>query len=147
MSSQTPAETAIQALLTGLFVRLRGHATWSDRVYLNLAPADVTEPYVMVVIQSGGETNFRTKVDADFQVQVRCVHPDISMALTGQRALNALLNDCGEQDDPADFVNAGAVWTITTITKGENLFITEQRPDNRQRIHAGDVYSIVMEQR
>ncbi|MGB1284887.1 MAG: hypothetical protein ACPG7F_00020 [Aggregatilineales bacterium] len=147
MSNETPTETAVQALLTGLFARLRGHATWVDRVYLNLAPADVTEPYVMVVIQSGGETNFRTKVDADFQVQVRCVHPNISTALAGQRSLNVLLNDCGEQDNPADFVNAGAVWVITTITKGANVFITEQRPDNRQRIHAGDIYSIVMEQR
>lgn len=142
-----PAQSAIEALVTALFARLRGAGGWSERVYLGIAPPDAEMPYVFFSIQSGGATNFRRAVDADFVVQVRAVDERISVALAAQRRLNNLLDDCGEQDNPADFVNGGDAWVITTITKGALVHITEQRPDNRQRTHAGDLYSIVMEQR
>lgn len=141
-------QPAIYALLTGLFARLRdADDLWSDRIYLDVAPPDAVMPYVFMTITAGGTRNIRTRPDAEFSVQVRCVDVNISTALSCKQALNELLDDKGEQDNTVDFVNAGATWQITTITQDAILHITEQRPDNSQRTHAGDIYNIVMELR
>jgi hypothetical protein len=140
------AEHALAALYRAVFQRLTGPGErWGNRVFPDMASAKAAYPYVVFFWQGGGERNAVKEQDADLVLVVKCISDGLAEAFDCAARISELLNDSGEQDDSADYLNGGTDWNILTSTQEETFHLPEMFEGVAPIYHEGARYRFIME--
>lgn len=155
-----PSITALDALYSAIYSRLKNGGNAGAKVYPDIADDDAipegqdTWVYWIYFWAGGGEENQRRKGDANHVVGVKCVSNDLSVAFAGAQQISMLLNNQGVQDVVAatgayvsNPLNGGTDWVIATSTQEESFHNTEVETETDETVyHDGAYYRFIMEE-
>lgn len=139
---------ALQALYISLQTTLQYHSdVWDGRVYADRALTGASRPYVIILMQSGGEINAIQREDAEFTLIIKCVADTQSDAMQGASDLAELLNDGGQQDLEVGKLSAPpqSGWMVQTVTQTRRIQMVEEWENVSPIYHSGHQYEIRME--
>ncbi|MEM6280591.1 MAG: hypothetical protein AAF787_00240 [Chloroflexota bacterium] len=135
--------TALAALHTALFNRLRTGTQWGD-VYADMAPADTPRPYVVFIYAGGGELLFTQDAqNARLVITVKAVADTQAAAFAGAAEIETLLRSQGTLEGGGLTVTNG--WNITAVTQDRVIHLTETYQGAKPIYNDGHQYVFMME--
>lgn len=105
----------------------------SGRVYLRIAPAGASYPYIILNMQSGVSVNDSPREPKDYSYMVKVVSPSQSVAAQVANAIYDAL-----QDTSIDF---GATWKVMRVNHLSDFEYVENA-EREKLFHSGGLYRI-----